>query len=100
MKALLALALFSTLFASNAFAAHACIVSTGTGYIGVHQDDYRYQIYVNCDGANKETRTINMKKDVVPTDLNISTVIADLATKGYKVVAFGNERWTLVNDAQ
>ena len=98
MKSLLALALLSTLFTSNAFAAHACIISSDNSVF--LKDSYYAQIYISCDGANKDARTITLKKpDTAVSDANIATVIAELVAKGYKLVSQTNERYTMINDA-
>ena len=99
MKSIFALALTSILFASNAFAAHACIISSADNAALV-RNEYHSQIYITCDGGNKETRTITLKKsDDTVTNVNIATVIAELATKGYKVVSQHEQTWTMVNEA-
>jgi hypothetical protein len=100
MKSLFALALISTLFASNAFAAKACIISFENSARYNNKGEAFAQIYINCNGSNPDTRTIELKKpDTSVSDINIATVIAELTGKGYKLVSQTNERWTLINDA-
>ena len=99
MKALLALALFSTLGASQAFAAHACIISSAYDAVSINHKNYS-QIYIACDGANKETRTITLKNPYEQvSNANIATVIADLAGKGYKLATETSDHWIMVNEA-
>jgi hypothetical protein len=97
MKSLFSLVLLSTLFASNVFAANACIVRYDNTARVNNKDQNFAQIYINCNGGNPDTRMIELKKpDTVVSDINIATVIAELVGKGYKLVSATEERWVFV----
>jgi hypothetical protein len=97
MKALLALALFSILGASQAFAGtHVCIVTYTN--LAIHDAVYNHygQIYISCEGKNPETRTITLKKaEAEVSKVNIATVLADLIDKGYTLAGHTDESWIL-----